>query len=585
MPSTQRIMKTWILGLLALVSASTWATSSPASSGGSSAVWGYHPPAEPADFCSLDSPYEEMPFTAPADPSVCPPPPESCTGAACSASEACMGPRARYESQIVCAGIAGCCLAGSVAPDGVVNVLPYLGRTVSADPAVDGTHVDDSPGIAHAIKCAMLQPTTRHTVAFPAGRYVLRSPLRPEHNDLTLEGPELSPDAAPGDPGTATLVALPCNPEQLPGAIQVNKVALNSSGKWVSENVSEVWIRNFQIELTEGPRETANSGIRMNNCSSCVVENIIMRYAPNPPQPPKCKPSNLDGITFSLGSGGVIRNVIVDGVPKGGIYLSSVTNYHATPPILVENCEVKNINGPVGAGGIKIITANVTVRNCEVHHNWVSSGAPSGGYGLWLAAQIPGVENPSPYPSNVVVQDSYFHHNSNSGVTMASPVENYRAENITLDRVKFAYNGGYGVHIQAGTGVQLLDVWSWGNGSYGMYLTSKSGLAASALRVGTVYMENPIVFDNGLTASQNLPGILLQASNITIDGGDFARCEVPPEEEEEELRGKQTGSIQQKCWQSGPTGGQVLFHPTNNVISGVDTHGTNALPEVLACNL
>ncbi|KYF81794.1 hypothetical protein BE11_16565 [Sorangium cellulosum] len=574
MLSTQRIMKTWIVGLLALVSTSTWATSSPASS---SAVWGYHPPAESADFCELDAPYSEMPFTAPVDASSCGAPPTSCTGAVCSASEACAGTRALYEDQIACETKEDCCLPGSVDADGVVDVLPYLARPVSADPAIDNsTTVDDSPGIAHAIKCAMLQPTTRHTVAFPAGRYVLRSPLRPEHDNLTLEGPELSPDAAPGDPGTATLVTLPCHPEYLPGAIQVDKVALDGSGKWVSANVSGVWIRNFQIVLTEGPRVKANSGIQMNNCADCLVENIIMRYVPRSAQPPKCKPSNLDGITFALGSGGAIRNVVVDGVPKGGIYLASVTGHHVTRHIDVENCEIKNINGPVGAGGIKIITSDVAVRNCEVHHNWVSSGSTSGGYGLWIAAQIPGATYPSPSPSNVVVQDSYFHHNGNSGVTMASPVEDRRPENIELDRVKFAYNGSYGVHIQAGTGVELRDVWSWGNGAYGMYLTSRATLAPTALRVGTVYMQDPIVFDNGLTASQDLPGILLQASNITIDGGDFARCEA--------WRGRQTKSIQQRCWQSGPAGGEVLFQPENNVISGVDPHNTDA-PQVLACNL
>ncbi|AUX44201.1 hypothetical protein SOCE26_056650 [Sorangium cellulosum] len=568
MLSTRRIMKAWIYGVLALASAPAGATPVPAGPGGSGAVWGYHPrageSAEYPDVCSLDAAHAEVPFTPAAGRSAdCPTPPPPPSGV-------CPGTRELHEDLNSCQG-ERCCLPGSVGPGGVVDVVPYLTRPAawpfSADTSVDhSTDVDDSPGIAQAIECAMSQSTTRHTVAFPAGRYVLRTPLRPEHDDLTLEGPELFPDAVPGDPGTATLVALPCNPEQFPGVIQVNK----------TDTVSRVGIRNFQIALTDGPRVRANSGIRINNCSECAVENVIMRYEPLSPQPPECKPEHLDGITFSLGSGGVIRNVIVDGVPKGGIYLSSITGYHATPPILVENCEIKNSDGPVGAGGIKIITSNVTVRNCESHHNRVSSPSRPGGYGLWIATQVPGIDNPSPVPSNVVVQDSYFHHNGNSGVTMASAVEDHRPMDIELVRVGSAYNGSYGVHIQAGTDLKLRDVSSWGNGYYGIYLTSRTTLAASSLRVGSVLLENPHVFDNALTATSALPGIMIEASNVTIHRGELARYGASG--------GNQTRSIQQRCWTSGPPGEQVLFHPENNVISGVRTRGTSA-PEVLACTL
>ncbi|WP_437971418.1 right-handed parallel beta-helix repeat-containing protein [Sorangium sp. So ce260] len=476
---------------------------------------------------------------------------------------------------------------------GVVDVLPYLGRppglSLSADPAIDSTTVDDSPGIARAIECAASLPTARRTVAFPAGRYVLRSPLRPQHDDLTLEGPELSPDAAPGDPGTATLVAIPCNPEQFPGVIQIHKEGTPVVGicpaPTIGPVVSGVWIRNFQVALTDGPRIRANSGIQVNNCSDCLVENIILRYAPLPAQLPQCKPSNLEGISFALGSGGVIRNVIVDGTPKGGIYLASISDHHCTPEILVENCEVKNIDGPVGAGGIKIITENVTVRNCEVHHNMIhpDSNVPSvsGGYGLLIATQPPGLNYPSPVPRNVVVQDSYFHHNGVAGVSMGSVVENFRPENIGLERVKFAYNGYYGVYIQAGDNVTLRDVWSWGNGSYGMYLTSRANLAPTSLRVGSVLLENPLVFNNALNSASALPGIVIEASDVTIDGGEIARCDVPPGDDP---RGNQSRSILQRCWKTGPSGGEVVFYPDNVTISGVSRYGTTA-PEAPACTL
>lgn len=590
MPFTRWIMRTWTCGLFALVSAPAGAVVSPASSGGSSAAWGYHPPTEESagypDLCSLDAPYTEPPFTADQDtlrscPSYAAESPR-CTGAFCPQSNVCAGTVVLHEDLNTCQG-AACCLTGSVDPDGVVNVLPYLTRPVgwrfSAAPFVDHSHsVDDSPGIARAIECAASLTTDRRTVAFPAGRYVLRTPLRPHYNALTLEGPELSPDAAPGDPETATLVAVPCNPEQFPGAIQVSR-AVRPNGD-VVDAVAGLRIRNLQIELTDGPRKKANSGIHINNCSSCEVENVIMRYAPFSPQRPSCKPSNLDGITFALGSGGVIRNVIVDGVPKGGIYLASVAGYHVTPPILVENCEIKNINGPVGAGGIKIITANVTVRNCEVHHNLIHPGNGStnvyGGHGLWIAAQVPArIGLPSSVPSDVVVQDSYFHHNGGAGVIIASPLTEDRPERIALDGVRSAYNGYHGVHIQAGNDVKLQDLWSWGNGYYGVHVHSRTSLPTSALRVGAVTLESPLVFNNALRPTSGAyPGIMIEASNVTIHGGEVARCTAS--------RGRQSRSVQQLCWLSGPIGGQALFYPEDNMISDVGTHDTSA-PEALVC--
>ncbi|WP_437576186.1 right-handed parallel beta-helix repeat-containing protein [Sorangium sp. So ce887] len=584
MLSTQRIVKTWIGAVLALVSAPA-----AASSGGSSAVWGYHPPtgesAEYPDFCSLDAPYTESAFTADeADLLPCPTTtaPSICKGPFCPVvGGKCAGIDTEttdlHEDSNDCEG-EDCCLPGSVA-DGVVDVLPYLMRPVespfSADDCVDDSlTVDDSPGIAEAIECAASLTTDRRTVAFPAGRYVLRTPLRPHYDRLTLEGPELSPDAEPGDPGTATLVAIPCNPEQYPGAIQVSR-----PNEHLLDPVTALWIRNFQIELTDGPRETANSGIRINHCEGCEVENVIMRYAPPSTEVPACKPANLDGITFGGGSGGVIRNVIVDGVPKGGIYLSSVPGLHATPGIVVENCEIKNISGPVGAAGIKIITANVIVRNCEVHHSLLHGSTSYGGHGLWIAAQVPGGLSTIPsVPENVVIQDSYFHHNGGSGVMMASPLAEVRPENISLEGVRSAYNGSYGVHMQAGTNVALEDLWSWGNGYYGVYLTSRTtALPASALRVDNVTLENPVVFNNALRLSPGShPGIRIEASDVTIDGGEIARCSA--------TRGAQSASIQQKCWKSGLTGEQVVFHPEDNLISGVGAHGTSA-PQVLVCDL
>ncbi|WP_437679620.1 glycosyl hydrolase family 28-related protein [Sorangium sp. So ce131] len=586
---SKRLLRTARRGLLcALAPAITLAPAlAAADPPGAGAVWGYHPPAgesaEYPDLCSLDAP-GESPYWQDEDTGVsCLPYPAAsplCTGPSC-VNNKCPGTKVLHEDLNACDG-ASCCKPESLEPGGVVNVLPYLARPTgspfSADPSVDQSNVDDSPGIAQAIECAASLADTRRTVFFPAGRYVLRSPLRPHYDAITLEGPELSPSAAPGDPDTATLVAIPCNPEQFPGAIQVSETT-RPNGSVVGSATWGLWIRNFQIQLTEGPRVRANSGIHLNACSDCEVENIIMRYTPLSPQPASCKPSNLDGIGFSLGSGGVIRNVIVDGVPKGGIYLSSVAGYHDTPPILVENCEIKNINGPVGAGAIKIVTANVTVRNCEVHHSLIhpaSGGTGNGGHGLYIFTQPPPAAGiPSPVPSNVLVQDSYFHHNGGAGIVLGSPVEDLRPSAIQLERIRTAYNGSYGVNVQAGTDIHLQDIWSWGNGYYGMYLTSKTTLPATSLRVDDLTVEDPIVFNNHLRlpASQN-PAVLIEATDVQIHGGTIARCDPS--------RGGQSKSIEERSWLTGPAGSQVSFSPEDNCISGVQTHGTSA-PTVAAC--
>ncbi|WP_437280392.1 right-handed parallel beta-helix repeat-containing protein [Sorangium sp. So ce375] len=579
MLSTQRIVKTSTGAVLALVFAPATA----------SASWGYEPPtSESSDFTALcgsegpDAPYTEPPYTASStDLDACPTSiaPSTCTGPFCVSGH-CAGINPLHEALNSCTGSA-CCLSGSVV-DGVVDVSPYLNRpsgwALSADTSVDGsTNVDDSPGIAQAIECAASLTTTRRTVAFPAGRYVMRTPLRPHYDDLTLEGPEVYPDTEPGDPDTATLVALPCNPEQYPGVIQVSR-----PDESVVPAIDGLWIRNFQIELTDGPRATANGGIQLNHCENCEVENVILRYAPPSSQVPACKPSNLEGITFAVGAWGTIRNVIVDGTPKGGIYLATVPELNPTlGATVVENCEIKNITGPVGAAGIKILTANVVVRNCEVHHNLLHGSTAYGGHGLWIAGQASdGPGYTGAVPENVVIEDSYFHHNGGSGVMLVSNLASLRPSDISLVGVKSAYNGNYGVHVQAGTDVTFQDLWSWGNGYYGVYLQSRTtSFPSTALRVDNVTLENPVVFNNLLRlTSGSYPGILIEASDITIDGGAFARCGT------DSSRGRQYKSIQQKCWKSGLTGAEVLFYPEDNVISGVSTSG-NTAPEVATCTL
>ncbi|KYG10461.1 hypothetical protein BE21_11800 [Sorangium cellulosum] len=163
---------------------------------------------------------------------------------------------------------------------------------------------------------------------------------------------------------------------------------------------------------------------------------------------------------------------------------------------------------------------------------------------------------------------------------LASATPGYVPTGIRFYRVKSAYNRYHGVNIQAGTDVEMKDVWAWGNGAYGMYLTAKGTLPASTFRIGDVLLEDPHVFNNNLKfgSGPNSVGIRIEASDVTVLGGEVAVCnENENEEEEGEVLGK---SVQQMCWLAGPD--NTLFYPVNNVVSGVIATNTSE-PEIGDC--
>jgi hypothetical protein len=387
---------------------------------------------------------------------------------------------------------------------------------------VDEASIDDSLALNEALECAA---SRRHatTLLFPPGRYVLRTPLRPRSSHLMLSG-SLSEDGSP----RATLVADPCNPTQLPGAIQVSDVPVDG-----------LTVRALRIELEDGPRlppgdprATSNSGLQLNRCSGCVVEHVDMEYTGG--DAPECKPYDLDGITFAMGSFGVVRRVRVSGVPKVGIYAASAA---AAGPLLVEDSEVRRCDGPLGATGIGILASDVTLRSVSSHDNVRHpfprrpGAAAEEGNGL-LVLTPPG--GPSS-PARIRVERSRFDDNGGAGALIGSLSPSFPPTDVTLEDVRARRNGVHGIRVEAGARIVLSRVEAAGNGDQGIFVTAETVLPVDRLaRIGEVLIRDPIVHDNGVAPRLRadprhpriVPGIGIRlAEHVTVLGGRFYRSE------------------------------------------------------------
>jgi hypothetical protein len=436
------------------------------------------------------------------------PPWTLCHGPSCVAGH-CRG--ADLERDLTCHGDA-CCRDGD-ATGGAIEVARYLKRALQASPEQP---TDDSPAINEALECAASRRGGA-AVVFAPGRYLLRTPIRPRSDDLSLIG-----SSGPG--GSATLVADPCNPEQLPGAIQIS-----------DRPIKNLLIRGFRIELQNGPRlppsdprATSNSGVQVNLCASCTVELLDVQYTGG--EPPECKPYNLDGITFAMGSWGAIRDVRVRGVPKAGLYAASIA---PAGPLSIERSEVLECDGPLGATGIAVVARDVTIRDCRSHHNQrhpfpVPASPPEEGGGLLVTSQWAR----DAVPVRVRVEGSSFDDNGGCGVLIGGGGPAGRPQKISFEGVLARRNGANGIRIEAGDDILLSRVEVAGNGSQGVMITGEASPQPEAPRLGTVTIRDAVVHDNGAQSRFRsdpshptvVPGIgIVLASDVEIIGGSWYR--------------------------------------------------------------
>jgi hypothetical protein len=431
----------------------------------------------------------------------------------------CLGGRCQgvdVPQDLSCHGEA-CCLAGEAA-GGTIEIARHLKRALTRPP---DQSTDDAIAVNEALECAASRRGGA-VVVFAPGRYLLRTPIRPRSDDLWLIGPT-------GPRGRATLVADPCNPEQHPGAVQV-------SDRWIKN----LLIRGFRIELQNGPRlppgdrrATSNSGIQINRCANCTVEQVDMQYTGG--EPAECKPYNLDGITFAVGSWGAIRDVRVRGMPKAGLYAASVT---PAGPLLIERSEVLECNGPLGATGISVVAPDVTIRDCLSHHNQrhpfpVPAAPPEEGGGLLVSSQ----SAREAVPARVRVEGSSFDDNGGCGVVVGGAGPEARPQRISMVDVFARRNGANGIRIEAGDDILLSRVEVAGNGGQGVMVTGEANPQPEAPRLGTVTIRDPIVHDNGAQPRfwsdpahpTVVPGIgIVLASDVEIIGGRWYRTQGAP---------------------------------------------------------
>ncbi|HYD78340.1 MAG TPA: glycosyl hydrolase family 28-related protein [Paucimonas sp.] len=496
------------------------------------------------------------------------PPSQTCTGPSCLSGGVCRGAN-RHLDSAACVG-AACCRAGSVSSGNRVNVEAYLNRVVSN--AAPDSSVDDAPGIAEAVECASSLSATERTVYFPAGKYLVRTPIRPNYSNMAFTGPDVSAAALQSGAAAsyATIRVEPCNPEQFPGAFQLSDLR-RADGSYITTSASGVKIQNFKIELTNGPRGgTSNSGIQLNRCTNCLVQDIWMKYDETVGGARMCKPSNLDGITFALGSGGSISDSVLDGIPKAGIYVNTIEALYGAPPVTVENNEVKNTSGPFGGVGVGIVSPNVTLRNNNIHHNGYATVDSAGtwhykGAGMYIVT-APETLGSVPNPANIGLYDNLLHHNYGTGLLIGSQAPQHRPSNIAITDLRTYANLGHGMSVEAGTNIAVTKLRSWGNGYFGLTLTSKTTFPAGSLRVDGVTFTDTFIVENTLEPNWTSarPSVWLQAGGVSINGGKAIRCTSDSEQRQ---------GVVQYSWTQGVSPNQVSYVPTNNSVTNFDISG------------
>ena len=354
----------------------------------------------------------------------------------------------------------------------------------------------DWAGIQKAIEAC--KALGKATVYLPPGRYRLRRAVRPEVDDITLLG-------SPG----STLIMDPASPADTPEAVLVNK---SEFGVPAPAEVRRVTVENITIEITNGPgaNQASVGAVQINNCQDCVVRNVHVLYTGA-----ARKPHNLDGIATSQGTSGLIQGCVIDGIPKVGIYIAQGSH-----DVLVDACEARNIDGPLGHVGMSVSGADrVTIQNCYCHHNAAA--------GLLIAVNGPIDQSPPTPATNVRVVGGRYHDNALYGIQIGSQYAMVGPSNIELVDVAALNNGFRGIEIEAGQDVLIAGVTVGGSGNAGIWVENRTGERSAGgifdpaqPRTTRVQIVNPNVFDNGRTAGVDVPGIgLMAVDQVNIIGG------------------------------------------------------------------
>jgi hypothetical protein len=380
-------------------------------------------------------------------------------------------------------------------------ILPFMGRVafggcfdVKAFGAAGDGVTDDTASIQAAISAAGV--ASNRVVCFPAGTYRLTQAIRPEYDNLTLRG--VAGATIVADPDMSTAIGM-----TFPEAILVSKGFPASQNQ--PQQVAGLTIQSLAVQAKAGypTNPTFSAGvIQLNNCVNCLVSNVSITYTGSTLAPP----GDLDGIVTSQGTTGKIQGVVVSGIPKAGIYLSGGTH-----DLIVDQCEAKNVRGPIDQAGISIAGAkNVTVMRSTSHDN--------GGPGILIQVQDAG------QTTDVAVESSQFNNNGGEGIKLASSVVGHVPTRVAIVGVQALNNASDGILVEAGKQVTIDGAEVADSGIAGIRIDNSPIDANYTLRTSVVQITNPNVHDNGRLVQILESGIgLAGAQQVTIAGGHVYR--------------------------------------------------------------
>jgi hypothetical protein len=361
---------------------------------------------------------------------------------------------------------------------------------------------DDGPAIQLAISSAAMSSPS--IVNFPTGRYRVTQAIRPEYNNITLQGK-----------GDAVIIA---DPDFSGGGATFPEAILVHAGyPGPPQPVHNVTILNLAVEVLNGFNGTVSAAaIQLNNCIGCTVDGIHMVYTGDLP-----KPSQLDGIATSQGTSGEISNCIVDGIPKAGIYAAG-----GTQNFTIRDCEVLHASGPftvgvpatLGRTGFSIVGTSVRVIHCGAHDNELNG----------LLITLTGTDTtPVSIPADVQLQNCNFSNNGAQGIALKSAYDGVVPSNIRVDNVTLQSNGEVGLLIEAADGLVMTGGSATGNGYTGIFVDNTPiPPNYQPLRTRSISFLNVDVADNAQGIDVLAPGIGLRAATeVSISGGKISRSD------------------------------------------------------------
>ncbi|HLK61777.1 MAG TPA: right-handed parallel beta-helix repeat-containing protein [Chthonomonadaceae bacterium] len=389
-----------------------------------------------------------------------------------------------------------CCSASSVLAAAVnVKSCGALGNGIT----------DDGPAIQRAIN--MAAQSRPSIVIFPNGRYRVTQAIRPEYDGMTLEGQE-----------GAVLIADPRESKGVPPPSFPEAILVNRGYPGPPQPVSNLTIQNLTVEVRNGNSDPqiSTASIQLNNCINCLVERVHVVYTGALP-----KPNELDGIGTSQGTSGLIKDCIVDGIPKAGIYASAGTH-----DLTIEDCEVMDAKGPLlnaqpgfGRTGFSLTGSHIQLLHCRSHDNELrgvlitTNGYPTQGIVY-------------PAPVDIQLSDCDIYDNGGNGIELVSQFDGAVPSNIQLDNLTLNNNDGVGYYIQAAENLTIQGGEVRGSGSAGIWIENIPISPGYAVRTQNIAIQNVQIGDNGRLVGVDVPGIgLVAANDVTISGGKIYRSD------------------------------------------------------------